>query len=144
MNNLDNLYSLAKEHNIEIFAFSLPSVESMSIMDCDGTCYIGIDPFSIDSYADETQHLAHELGHCITGSFYNKYSDYDIRARHEYKANKWAIKKLIPEDKLQSAVKMGFTELWELSDYFNVPAPFMKKAIEYYKEQELSLVIEEY
>ena len=138
MNNLDDLYVLAEEERIEIFAFSLPSTSSVSTMELDGTCYIGIDPFEIDSYAQEAQHLAHELGHCITGSFYNKYSNCDIRARHEYKATKWAIKKLIPQDELEAAVNSGFTELWELAEYFNVPVPFMQKAVEYYKEQALA------
>lgn len=138
MNNLDDLYALAEEEHIEIFAFSLPATSSVSTMELDGTCYIGIDPFEIDSYAQEAQHLAHELGHCITGSFYNKYSNCDIRARHEYKANKWAIKKLIPQDELEAAVNSGLTELWELAEYFNVPVSFMQKAVEYYKEQELA------
>ena len=138
MNNLDDLYALAEEEHIEIFAFSLPSTSSVSIMELDGTCYIGIDPFRVDSYVQEAQHLAHELGHCITGSFYNQYSNCDIRARHEYKANKWAIKKLIPQDELKAAVNSGFTEPWELAEYFNVPVPFMQKAVEYYKEQALA------
>lgn len=138
MSNLDDLYALAEEEHIEIFAFSLPSTSSVSIMELDRTCYIGIDPFKVDSYVQEAQHLAHELGHCITGSFYNKYSNCDIRARHEYKANKWAIKKLVPEDELKRAIDQGLTEPWELSEYFGVTTPFMKKAMEFYREQALS------
>ena len=35
--------------------------------------------------------LAHELGHCCTGSFYNQWATADCRRRHENVADKWAI-----------------------------------------------------
>ena len=135
MTRLDNLYQLAEDEDIDIYAFPLPLSGSVSTMDTNGTCYIGIDPFALDTYADETVRLAHELGHCMTGSFYNIYSSCDIRARHERKAKKWAIKKLVPKDELKDAVESGLTELWELSEYFDLPAAFMAEVIEYYHEQ---------
>ena len=71
---------------------------------------------------------------CIRDSIY---AACDVRAKHEYAADKWAIKKLVPKDELEEAVKHGFTESWELSEYFDVTVPFMQKAINYYKEQAL-------
>lgn len=47
------------------------------------------------------------------------------------------LKKLIPKDELDEAVKKGCTEVWDLAEYFGVTEPFMLKAIEYYKAQEL-------
>ncbi|MCI7650223.1 MAG: hypothetical protein SO436_09695 [Oscillospiraceae bacterium] len=55
--------------------------------------------------------MAHELGHCITGSFYNVYAVCDLRAKHERRADKWAIKKLVPRDKLKNAINSGFSEV---------------------------------
>ena len=92
MTSLDSLYELAEDEEIEIYAFDLPLTGSVSTMEPDGTCYIGIDPFSIDSRSEEAVCLAHELGHCITGSFYNVYAVCDLRAKHERRADKWAIK----------------------------------------------------
>ena len=138
MNSLDNLYDFADGEGIEVFAFSLPCVGSLSTMDSIGACYIGIDPFVLENDRDETVRLAHELGHCVTGSFYNIYATCDIRAKHERAADKWAIKKLVPEDELKGAIDQGLTEPWELSEYFDVTLPFMKKAMEFYREQALS------
>lgn len=130
--NLNDLYSYADEHNIPIISFDMPKSESMSIL-YEGNCFIGIDPFTIKSETQEKVKLAHELGHCETGAFYNEYATCDIREKHERRANIWAIKKLIPKDKLIKAIQSGFGEnRWELSEYFGVTEDLMKFALEYY------------
>ena len=60
-------------------------------MDDAGKCYIGIDESVMDGDALERVHMGHELRHCVTGSFYNRYTPYDLRQRHENRADKWAI-----------------------------------------------------
>lgn len=127
------LYQLADEEHIPVYSFDLPQTHSLSLMNNDGSCAVAIDPFGLNSTKDETIRLAHELGHCITGSFYNRYSKFDIKEKSEYKANKWAIKKLIPKDKLQAAFEQGYTEPWTLAEYFNVTEEFIIKAVNYYR-----------
>ena len=57
----------------------------------------------------------------------------DITARrHENRADKWAIQKLIPVSELDDAVAEGCTELWELAERFGVTESFMRKAVCYY------------
>lgn len=83
--------------------------------------------------ADETVKLAHELGHCETGSFYSRTAALDLRQKHENRADRWAIKKLVPKDELEEAVSRGCCEAWELAEHFGVTEPFIRKAVEYYK-----------
>lgn len=52
-------------------------------------CYIAI-PRGLSS-VDEKEALAHELGHCEYGGFYNRHSKYDIRAKAERRADKWGF-----------------------------------------------------
>ena len=129
MFNVAALYDLAKQQNIEVLEYSMPTNESMSLMGDGGQCYIGMDPGAIDGGIQERVHLAHELGHCVTGSFYNRYSNFDCRQRHENRADKWAIHQLITEDALDQAVADGYTEVWELAELFGVTEQFMRKAI---------------
>lgn len=130
---VNELYDLAENESVTVATFSLSKREALSTMDSDGQCYIAIDPHKVASTADEKTKLAHELGHCVTGAFYNVYSPCDSRQRHENRADKWAIKKLIPEDELEEAVSDGYTEIWELADFFNVTEDFMRKAVGWYK-----------
>ena len=129
MKPLQEFYRIADEENIVVDRFALSSREALSLMDTDGHCFIAIDPEHIASEADERNKLAHELGHCVTGSFYNRYAAIDCRQRHENRADKWAICQLITEGELDDAVAEGCTEIWDLAEKFGVPEQFMRKAI---------------
>ena len=132
MDNLVSLFAYAREQGIEVDWFPMKRAESLSVPLGDGIYGIAIDPSKVRSNSDLTHKLAHELGHCMTGSFYNRYSTFDCRQRHEIRADKWAIQKLIPVDALDDAVAHGCTEIWELAEYFGVPESFMRSAICYY------------
>ena len=123
------LYTFAEQQNIPVYAFPLPNTGSMSIMDEQGRCCIGMDEGVRDGGVEERVHLSHELGHCVTGSFYNRYAAVDCRRRHENDANKWAIQTLIPVDDLDRAVAEGCTEVWELAERFGVTESLMRKAV---------------
>lgn len=132
MHSVPDLYDLAIQQNIEVLRYPMRENGSMSIMLDDGSCYIGIDQSVQDGGSEERVHLAHELGHCVTGSFYNIYAAIDHRQRHENRADKWAIAQLVPVEALDEAVADGCCEIWELAERFGVTEQFMKKAVCYY------------
>ena len=123
------LYALAEKENIGVLRFPLPNTGSMSVMDEWGQCSIGMDPGVQDGGALERVHLGHELGHCVTGSFYSRNTAVDSRQRHENQADRWAVQNLIPVDDLDQAVAEGCTELWELAERFDVTEEFVRKAV---------------
>ena len=43
-----------------------------------------------------------------------------------------AIQKLVPVDELEDAISLGYSEPWELAEYFDVTEDFIKKAVCYY------------
>lgn len=136
MTNTLSLYQTASDNGIGVYSFPLTENGSLCIQDNGGQCCIGIDTDLLKTSAEERVHLCHELGHCMTGSFYNLYSPYDLRAIHENRADKWAIKKLVPADELKQAVNAGYREYWQLAEYFGVTDEFMCKAIAFYKNAE--------
>ena len=101
------LYELASQQNIDVLQYPMSENGSVSVLMPDGTCIIGMDQSVLDDHTQERVHLCHELGHCITGSFYNQHSSFDCRRRHENRADKWAVQKLIPIDELDQAVADG-------------------------------------
>ena len=132
MHRIPDLYLFAEEQNIGVIQYPLPETGSMSLMLDDGSCFIGIDPSIQDGGVEERVHMLHELGHCSTGSFYNRYAAVDCRQRHENRADKWAICALITEDALDEAIADGCTEIWQLAERFGVTEQFIKKAVCYY------------
>ena len=138
MITLSALYRLAEEENIAVDCYKLKKREALSIMDDDGICYIAIDPFKRENETDEKVKLAHELGHCMTGSFYNKHAACDIRQKHENRADKWSIKEILSMEDLDVAVADGYTDIWSLAEHFGVTEDFMRKAVCWYTHGNLA------
>lgn len=135
MKTITNLYDLAEKENIPIISFHISNddVEALSQCDDDGDCIIAIDDTKIKNEADLKVKMAHELGHCETGAFYNRYSSFDEIGKHEYRADKWAVYELIPFDELIDVLKKGCNEIWELAEHFDVPESFIERAFDIYR-----------
>ena len=58
------------------------------------------------------------------------------RQKYENRANKWAYKKLVPQDELAEACLQGYREPWELAEYFGVTEDFLRGALKYYQERD--------
>lgn len=134
MKTLTSLYNLAEQDRTPVIDMQIhnDSVGAMSVCDEDGDCIIAIDSKKLKSEADHIVKMAHELGHCKTGSFYNEKSPLDIRSKHEYRADKWAVMNLVPYDDFIGACKKGYTEIWQLAEYFGVTDDFILRAHEIY------------
>lgn len=131
---LVDLYIRAEEKGIEVDDVPMREVVAASFPEG----WIAIDTAKIETYSEEKVILAHEIGHCETGSFYNVYSSFDERGKHECRANKRSYEILVPRDELKKAINDGITEIWELAGFFEVPYEFMYKAAEYWKQKDLA------
>lgn len=139
MAKLLDLYRYAEDNRIDVDWVPMTKAASLSVPLPSNSYAIAIDPWKMDTAEKEMVCLAHELGHCSTGSFYNCWATQDIRQKHENRADKWAIKKLIPEDELDHAVADGCTDIWSLAEHFNVTEDFMRKAVCWYTHGNLSI-----
>lgn len=133
---LHELHNFAESKGIEIMQANCPKSGSMSIMTDNGDCYIGIDEAIING-ADELVRTAHEVGHCETGAFYNRYSKFNVVEKMEYKADKWATLALIPPQKLYEALENGYREYWELAELFGVTIGFIERAFYIYRAMDV-------
>ena len=137
-NNPLDLYAYAERRNIDVDWIPMRRATSLSVPLGDGYA-IALDPWKLGSLAQETVCLAHELGHCETGSFYNRFAKLDVRQRHENRADKWAIRRLVPEDDLDAAMADGCDTIPALADRFGVTEPFMAKAVCWYAHGNLAV-----
>lgn len=133
MTELLTLYRQAESRGIPVYHLPLKLVGSLSVMDADGQCYIGMDVQHRLSDAEQRVRLAHELGHCLTGSFYTRSGSCELRRSCELRADRYAVRELIPEAELSQALRQGVTEPWELAELFGVDEPTVQKALCLYK-----------
>lgn len=71
MASLNELYAIAKEKGITVLSADCPECGAISMRSPSGKCYIGMDYSVIENEQQERQYLAHEIGHCESGAFYN-------------------------------------------------------------------------
>lgn len=131
MTELESLEEYAAAHGIKVYKH-LPLDKDSCAVRVKGRCSIAVTSRQLTE-AEEFVCIAHELGHCETSSFYNQSNINDLWGRHEYRANKWAIKHCIPKNDLTAAIQAGYTELWELAEMFDITESFMQKALFYYQ-----------
>jgi Zn-dependent peptidase ImmA (M78 family) len=131
---LNSLYDIADNCGINVDCFETVNAESFSVFN-KNLSVIVFNPLFLNSTNDERVKLAHEVGHFKTGAFYNMYSSADIREKHEHRANKWAIKKLVPKNELIKAYKSGIYDNSELAEHFGVTEEFLQKVLIYYTNE---------
>lgn len=127
-----DLYDFAAQKCIDVMKIDCTQSGSVSLM-TDTGYYVGLD-INANGIQEKVM-LAHEIGHCQTGAFYNRYSKLNIISKLEYKADKWAIKKLLPEDELERALAKGYTEVWQLAEYFEISEELIRKAFWVYYDK---------
>ena len=125
----NRLYNIAEKSGITVERFDLKQNGSVSVKNGQNL-YVALD--NDIGGAKEKVCLAHEIGHCVTLSFYNVYSPLDVREKHEKRARNWAIKTLIPKTSFKTALKKGYDNVYSLAEYFGVTADFMQEAVQYY------------
>lgn len=130
MTRLQDLYRTADRLGLQVCCFPLHN--SPAISSPDGC--IGLDKEKLPTSAEELACLAHEMGHCVTGGFYTMESSMIQRARCEQRAERWAIRRLVPLPELKRVLKRGITRPDELAEHFCVTEEFLRKSLRYYKE----------
>lgn len=143
MEKLDNLRQWLYDKGVFLFDRQLPlsSTESKALtikLSNTDTWGIFMDLGRIKNSAEEKSALLHESGHFATGATHLIASPHDLIAKHEYKADKWAVKHALSAEELNEAVAAGFTEIWQLAEHFNVTEEFMRKAVCWYTHGNLA------
>lgn len=130
MDKLTDLYLWMQ--NNDVFLINCDMVRSQSkaaTMKMSEDYAVLVDYRRIETLAEELCTVAHEYGHVVTGAMHSIYSPLDLISRHEYRADKKSVFRLIPWDELKVAFNNGFTEIWELAEYFGVTEDFIKKTL---------------
>ena len=133
MTDLEDLYALADDRGYDVDWRILTCMDGFTLRLTDGNYGIVLDQTKITSRAEHKTKLGHGLGHAETGSVYNPWTAYDVVQQHENRADKWNILHQVPEKELREAVRLGYTEPWQLAEYFEVTEDLIRQAMVWYK-----------
>jgi len=130
---LYTLYAQMQKDNIRVYDKKI-GLNAVTIY-LNGKYGVFLDLDQFETYTQELCVLAHEYGHCKTGSTHAVSSPLDLIQKHEYKANKAAVHMLVPYDAFCEAIDQGYTEVWQLAEYFDVTEEFIQTADQIYRNE---------
>lgn len=76
--------------------------------------------------------LAEEIGHHETSSGDILDQNNTINRKQELTARRWAYENIIPKETIITALKNGYTQLWELAEHLDLDEGFLYSALRYY------------
>ena len=133
MFELSDFYSYCKENNITVLPFDNAPCKGTTMRDAD-LYAIFLDFTKISSTRQLKGVCCHELGHVATGALHKIESPFETVERSEYRANRWAAETFLTVEDFKEAFADGYTEPWELAEYFDMPEEDIKKALAYWSE----------
>ena len=77
----------------------------------------------------------HEMGHVATGALHKVDSPYELAERSEYRANRWCAQHYLTQEDFREAFQAGYTELWQLAEFFDMPERDVRAALTYWTER---------
>lgn len=128
-----NLYKIVDKEKIDIENYKWTNGKAR-IFEIDGNYCIGMDYNKIDNSIEEKEVLAEELGHYYCNALYYINSDKEFKSKCELRAKKWSFSVLVPLQKLKEKIEQGLS-LYDLAEYFDVDANYMKDCIKFYTEK---------
>ena len=134
MFEISDFYAYCKNHNVDVIPYDGCPQPGATVRD-DGFYAVFLDFTKIRSTKLLRGVCFHELGHVATGALHKVDSPYELVERSEYRATRWATETYLTEDAFREAFAAGYTELWQLSEYFDLPERVIEDALTYWKER---------
>lgn len=133
MFELADFYTYCKKHQVDVIPYNGCPQPGATIRD-DGYYAVFLDFSKIHSTRLIRGVCIHELGHVATGALHKVDSPYELVERSEYRAKRWTAEQFLTEDAFRESFRLGYTELWQLSEYFDLPERDVQAALAYWTE----------
>lgn len=134
MVSLESIYEDVDRHNIIIFQYALEDMADGAIIGNANGYGVFLDFSQYRTMRQYKAALIHETSHCATGSLHRVDSPFELVERNEYKARRRSYETYLTAKEIKQAMECGYTEPWQLADWFDLPEEDIKKALHYWVE----------
>ena len=134
MFELSQFYEYCRQNDVEVIPFAGIPHPGATIRD--GNRYgVFLDFTQIKSTRLLRGVCCHEMAHVATGALHKVSSPYELVERSEYRANRWAAQHYLTAEDFREAFRCGYTQPWQLAEYFDLPEQDVKNALTYWTER---------
>lgn len=134
MFEISDFYHFCREHSVEVIPYAGCPQAGATIRD---DCFYAVflDFTKIRSTRLLRGVCCHEMGHVATGALHKVDSPYELAERSEYRANRWMAERYLTPELFREAMTAGYTEAWQLAEYFDLPEADVRKAYTYWTDR---------
>lgn len=133
MFQLSDFYSYCKQNDVDIMPFAKLPRAACTVRD--GQYYAVVLNFDcLQTVRQMRTAMLHESGHLHTGALHKVSSPFQLVEQAEYRANADAFRCSLPPDEIRAAMQAGYTEPWQLAEYFDLEESYIKKALHYWTQ----------
>ncbi len=134
MFEISDFYDYCKANQVDVIPYAGCPQPGATVRD-QGLYAVFLDFTKIRSTRLLRGVCCHELGHIATGALHKVDSPYELVERSEYRAARWVTENYLTEEAFRDAFAAGCTELWQLSEYFDLPERVIADALTYWTER---------
>ena len=134
MFEIADFYHYCKDHQVDVIPFDRCPQPAATVRD-QGCYAVFLDFTKIRSARLLRGVCYHELGHIATGALHKVDSPYELVERSESRAIAWSAKTYLTEERFRAAFAEGYTELWQLAEYFDLPEQDIQAALAYWTQR---------
>ena len=135
MFEISDFYDYCKTNGVDVIPYAGCPQPGATIRD-QGFYAVFLDFTKIPSTRVLRGVCCHELGHAATGALHKVDSPFELVERSEYRANRYMAQTYLTEEDFREAFAAGYTELWQLAEYFDLPERDVKNALTYWSERQ--------
>ena len=122
MFSLSEFYGYCKQNDVDIMPFAALPRPACTVRD--GRYYAVALNFT----------RLHTVRHLHTGALHKVDSSFQLVAQNEHRADADSFRRCLPAEEIRQAMRQGYTEPWQLADYFDLDEDYIKKALHYWTE----------
>ena len=131
MFELSEFYRYCRENEVDIIPYTGLPQPGATLRD-GGHMAVFLDFSQIKTTRLLRGVCAHELSHLTTGALHRPCSPYDLAQRSEYRANRYVAERFLTPEDFREAFDTGYTESWQLAEFFELPEEDVKRAYDYW------------
>lgn len=133
MFELSDFYQYCRENRVDVIPYAGCPKPAATIRDR-GHYAVFLDFTKIHSTRLLRGVCSHELGHVATGALHKVDSPYELVERSEYRANRYVAEHFLHSEDFRRAFAEGYTEPWQLAEYFEMPEEDIRRALAYWTD----------
>ena len=134
MFELKDFYDYCRQNRVDVIPFCGMPAPGATIGDR-GKYAVFLDFSQLPTTRQLRGVCCHEMSHIATGALHKVSSPYELVERSEYRANRYTAQHYLTERAFREAFAAGYTELWQLAEYFELPEQDIKSALTYWSER---------